>query len=196
MVLTLLKARIAATMSGFGSGMRKNSARKRGVGFKIFIGILMVYIILCAFFLFGMIFWSIAPAFHALGFDWLYYSVAGILAFALCFIGSIFMAQHQIFEAKDNELRGSMPIKPSAPVTSTVSAMRASFLCAHAARPCAAAVGSQYRGGFAFIIAYPTRGCKRYCHCFLKIFLKKSDKRLAICVGKAYAYSRKGFFEK
>jgi len=123
MVLKLLKARLAATISGIGRSSRKARAKRTGTGFKVLMVILIVYIIACFLFVFGTVFLSTARVFNAAGLDWLYYALAGIMAFALCFIGSVFMAQHQIFEAKDNEMLLSMPVKPSAVLLSRVLAI-------------------------------------------------------------------------
>ena len=49
---------------------------------------------------------------HEAGLDWFYFAMAALTAFALCFIGSVFTAQQQLFSARDNELLLAMPIKP------------------------------------------------------------------------------------
>lgn len=58
----------------------------------------------------GGLFKAICEPFAALGLTWLYFGFMGIVAFFLCFIGSVFLTQSQIYEAKDNELLLSMPI--------------------------------------------------------------------------------------
>ncbi|MBR7081283.1 MAG: hypothetical protein IKI49_01030 [Oscillospiraceae bacterium] len=123
MVRTLLKARIAATLSNIGKSSKKAGAKKRGVGFKILMGFLIVYILGALIIMFGAIFFATALTFSEADLDWLYYAMAGIFAFAFCFIGSVFMSQHQIFEAKDNEMLLAMPIKPSAILASRVIAI-------------------------------------------------------------------------
>ena len=46
------------------------------------------------------------------GNDAVFFSLFGLISFVLMLVGSVFMAQTQIFEAKDNELLLSMPIPP------------------------------------------------------------------------------------
>lgn len=111
MLKSLIKIRFMAMFSS----MFRNSKKGKsfGIGMKILIGILMVYVIGVLGMLFGGIFYMICEPFQALGMSWLYFALAGIFAFAICFVGSIFMTQSQLYEAKDNELLLSMPVPPS-----------------------------------------------------------------------------------
>lgn len=111
MILSLVKARLAATLSGMTK--TKNGQKSHSGGRVALMIILFIYVGVVFIGLFAGAFGSMCLPFNALGLDWLYYAMAGVMAFALCFIGSVFMAQHQIFEAKDNDFLLSMPIKPS-----------------------------------------------------------------------------------
>lgn len=62
--------------------------------------------------MFGSMFSSICMPLHELGLGWLYFAIAGLMAFMLTFIGNVFATQTQLFDAKDNELLLSMPIAP------------------------------------------------------------------------------------
>lgn len=55
--------------------------------------------------------------------EWLIISLAMGVALFLCFLGSVFMAQQQIYESKDNEMLMSMPIKPGQIVLSRIFAI-------------------------------------------------------------------------
>ncbi len=110
MFTALLKTRMAAMMSMWFRGSK--SKKQRSVAFKVLIGIFAVYVVGCMFLMFGMMFSSILPLAEA-GLGWLYFAMAGIMAFALCFIGSVFTAQQQLFASRDNELLLSMPIPPA-----------------------------------------------------------------------------------
>ena len=55
--------------------------------------------------------------------EWIIISLAMGVAFFLCFLGSVFMAQQQIYESKDNEMLMSMPIKPGQIVLSRIFAI-------------------------------------------------------------------------
>ena len=112
MLKTLLKIRLRALAdSMFNRRRGKNGA---GTGMKILMGFLLVYVVVVFGSLFGMMFYSMYEPFGMLGMNWLYYAMAGLMATGLCFIGSVFFTQSVIFEAKDNELLLSMPVKPSA----------------------------------------------------------------------------------
>lgn len=43
---------------------------------------------------------------------WFFFAMAGLLAFGLSLLGTVFVAKSELFEAKDNELLLSMPIRP------------------------------------------------------------------------------------
>ncbi len=77
------------------------------------IAVLAVYLMVYFFVLFYLLFSKLCEPFHMIGIDWLYFCMAGMMAMVLMFIGSIFMTQAQLFEAKDNELLLAMPIRPS-----------------------------------------------------------------------------------
>ena len=64
----------------------------------------------------GLFFWhvfdALARPFSRFGLGWMYFSFAALLAFALMFLGGVFMTKAQLFEARDNELLLSLPIRP------------------------------------------------------------------------------------
>lgn len=106
----LVKTRISGMLSQMMRGSK--NGKKRGAGFKILIGLLVIYVIGCFFMLFGMMFYTLCEAFVESGLTWLYFSMAAIMSTVLAFVGSIFMTQSQLYDARDNELLLSMPIKP------------------------------------------------------------------------------------
>lgn len=111
MLKSLIKIRF---MAMFSSMFRNSKKGKRyGIGMKILMGILIIYILGIMGMLFGSMFYMICEPFSALGLNWLYFALAGLFAFAICFVGSIFMTQSQLYEAKDNELLLAMPVPPS-----------------------------------------------------------------------------------
>lgn len=60
----------------------------------------------------GMMFFGMLEPFTAIGLDWFYFALAGILSFCFCFFFSIFATKSQLFEAGDNEFLLSMPVRP------------------------------------------------------------------------------------
>lgn len=118
MLKTLIKVQLKSMFSVSTKGDKKPSEGK-----KILYGILVVYVIVVFAGLFGGMFLGIVEPFGALGLDWLYFALMGILAFLLCFIGSVFLTQTQIYDAKDNELLLSMPIPVKFILLSRVAAL-------------------------------------------------------------------------
>ena len=110
MLKTLLKVQFAALKASLLRSRRKQA--KGGMGRTIGFAVLFLYVIICFFIMFGSMFSSICMPLHELGLGWLYFAIAGLMAFMLTFIGNVFATQTQLFDAKDNELLLSMPIAP------------------------------------------------------------------------------------
>lgn len=110
MLKPLLSVRLAALLAGF-SG-RNRQQRKQTKGRAALMGLLMVYCAACFLILFYSSFSQLAAAFFPAGLGWLYFAMFAMMAFALMFVGSVFTAKSQLFEAKDNELLLAMPVKP------------------------------------------------------------------------------------
>ncbi len=108
MLIKLLRIRLTSMFTE----KREAGKRKRNVG--LLYAILMIY---CAVVFGGLFFASYSQIFDMYcgdaGLDWLYFSLSITTGVMLAFIGSVFITQSQLFDAKDNELLLSMPIKPS-----------------------------------------------------------------------------------
>lgn len=110
MLIKLIKIRLTTLVSGqSGDGAKK---KKRNVG--------LVYLFICLYMgiVFGGLFLSsFSVIFDSYcdgqGLDSLYFAMSASVAIVLGLIGSVMITQSQLFEAKDNELLLSMPIKPS-----------------------------------------------------------------------------------
>ncbi len=105
-----MKLLIGIRMKSMIAGLKKSMAgKKKGTG-----ALLAVCIIICLFslesVLFGM--WGMMAGFLETEFAWLYFALAGLLAFAFGIFGTVFTTQNQMYQAKDNELLLAMPIKP------------------------------------------------------------------------------------
>ena len=70
----------------------------------------------------GMLFgaWAMMSPFLDTEFAWLFFGLAGLLAFAFGVFGTVFTTQAQMYQAKDNELLLAMPLKPGSIVGSRV----------------------------------------------------------------------------
>ncbi|MEG0919687.1 MAG: hypothetical protein RR967_03295 [Anaerovoracaceae bacterium] len=106
MLITLIKVQLKSMFSLSFKGDKKKTSK----GKNVLYGILLIYVVVVFAGLFGGMFHAILKPFGALGLDWLYFGLMGIMSFLLCFIGSVFLTQTQIYDAKDNELLLSMPI--------------------------------------------------------------------------------------
>ncbi len=96
----------------------KNSSKKESTGIKatckgIFISLILIYLLGCTIMMFALIFNMCAKPFHEFEIDWFYFSIVSIVAFVAMFFCSVFATQSQLYDAKDNELLLSLPIKPS-----------------------------------------------------------------------------------
>lgn len=116
MFKALVKTRLAALWASFYTRTRsaKNGKKPSKLG-SIGIAVLLIYVIVVFIGMFAALFMSIAEPYHAQGIGWLYFAMAGILAAGFCLMGSVFTAQTQLYNARDNEMLLAMPI-PSAAI--------------------------------------------------------------------------------
>lgn len=106
MLKNLVIIRLKSMFAGFlGRGKKGN-----GTGKLVLFVILAVYVLVVFGGLFINLYSSTYDAFTALGMGWLYFGLVGLMVFAFCFVGSVFVTQQQLFEAKDNDLLLSMPV--------------------------------------------------------------------------------------
>ena len=119
MLKTLIRVRLRGLLDSM-LNRRRGKAGTDGKKRLLLLAIVAIYCIAVFGFLFGSMFYIMREPFAMLGMDWLYFSMAAIMATMLCFFGSVFMTQSLIYEAKDNELLLSMPVRPSAIVGSRI----------------------------------------------------------------------------
>ena len=108
MLKTLIKIRLQGILL-----RQTTSSKKKGssVGKFILYGLLFAYIGVVFIGMFGMMFYTVIEPLQMMGIEWLYFALMALFIVVFCFIGSIFLTHHEIYEAKDNELLLSMPIK-------------------------------------------------------------------------------------
>lgn len=85
----------------------KRSGRKAAT-YLLIMGAIGVLFMLMSF----LIFFGMAPVLTGLGIGWLCLTYAAIFAIAFAAVGSVFMAQSQLYRAKDNDLLLSLPVPP------------------------------------------------------------------------------------
>ena len=112
MIKALVAIRFRALFAGMTAQGRKK--KKRNAGMVILFVILYLYLIAVIGGVMCLTFYSLAESYHAIGLDWLYFAMAGLMGLGFAVIGSVFTTQSQLYDAKDNDLLFSMPIPPKA----------------------------------------------------------------------------------
>lgn len=125
MFKTLLKKQLLEFFSGFFANSKKDKVKSKGskIGFAILFAFLIV--------MFLFMFFSMALVFSSMlseEYSWLYFSVFAILATMFGIFGSVFLAYNTLYEAKDNDLLLSLPIKPSVILGARMSGLYISTL--------------------------------------------------------------------
>lgn len=111
MLNVLLLSKLLALRCWITGATRKNRAQS-----KISLGgfaLLMIVALGSLGVLFYHIFETVALPFHAANLDWLYFTFSAVFSFALMFIGCVFTAKAQLFDARDNDLLLALPLKSS-----------------------------------------------------------------------------------
>ncbi len=111
MLMKLIKIRLQGILLRQTKSTKKSKGT--GIGKLILYGLLFVYVAVVFVGMFGMLFDSLVEPLQMMGIEWFYFALMALFIVILCFIGSIFLTHHEIYEAKDNELLLSMPIKNS-----------------------------------------------------------------------------------
>lgn len=108
----MLKTLILLRLKGLFLRQTRSSKKKSSSLGKIILMILLFgYVGIVFIALFGGMFYSIIEPLHLMNLDSLYFVLMSLFIIIFCFIGSVFITHHEIYEAKDNELLLSMPIK-------------------------------------------------------------------------------------
>jgi ABC-2 type transport system permease protein len=118
---TLLMINLRALFSGI--FMKSRSVKKRSPVVTVLIALLVIYVVGTFFVMSGFLFYQLCTPLVSTGYGWLYFALMGITVFALCFVGSLFATQSQLFNAKDNDQLLSLPIKPFSILMSRVAAL-------------------------------------------------------------------------
>lgn len=128
MLKILLRAQLGAYWARFSGATR--SKKRQGAGKAVLFSLLMLYVLGCFGFMMYGIFSQLAAPFAAAGLSWLYFSMYGLMSLTLMVIGSVFTAKAQLYEAKDNDLLLSMPIRPGAILASRMLTLGVvNFVC-------------------------------------------------------------------
>lgn len=105
-----MKALFKIKILGLFKRTLQNKRSKQSVAKTILMALLFVYVGVVFFGMFYVMFDTIIEPFHLLNLDWLYFALMAIMVIMICFIGSVFLTEHELYEAKDNDLLLSLPI--------------------------------------------------------------------------------------
>lgn len=94
------------------SAMLNRKKGKKSVGTIVLFAFLYIYVGVVFLFLFSSLFYTLGQTILPLGHAWFYFALMIILSFSMMLFGSVFITKAQLFEARDNELLLSMPIRP------------------------------------------------------------------------------------
>ena len=108
MLKTLLRSRFSALWASLSQGSKKKKTGATGVILIVVFAFLAVYMLGAI----SIMFFGLGYAMNEQGDAWAFFTLASLIASALCLFGSIFTTKTQIFESKDNDLLLSMPIPP------------------------------------------------------------------------------------
>ena len=106
----LFRVRLLGLKSSLTGANRSN--RKRSKAQILGFSVLMLYAFGYFGFMLYTLFSQLAGPFSLLGYGAVYFAFAAIMAFCLMFVGSVFTAKAQLYEATDNDLLLSMPVRP------------------------------------------------------------------------------------
>ena len=109
MLRVLLKKQLAEIFRGYFYDAKKNKARPKAavIGYIVLFAAVMLGLLGGIFTFLSA---SICGAMSAVGMDWLYFALMGLLAVLLGAFGSVFNTYSGLYLAKDNDLLLSMPI--------------------------------------------------------------------------------------
>ena len=112
MMRALLAVRFRAMFASLVSQTRQK--KKKSKGMMVLFAVLYVYVVVVIAGAMCFLFGQLATPYHLAGLDWLYFAMAGLMGLAFSVFGGVFMTQNQLYDARDNDLLLSMPIRPRA----------------------------------------------------------------------------------
>lgn len=143
----ILRALIRTRMLALRRSLLQRQGR-RGKGMAVLFALLMLYALACMLFIAVMTSSSLCAPLAAVGLSWLYFAVFGLMAFTLAFFMTVFMAERQLFAARDNELLLSLPIPPRDILASRMAVLAVSSYFAGALVLIPAGIVYQLQAGF------------------------------------------------
>lgn len=110
----MMRALLAVRFRALFTGMTRQGKQKKksNAGTAILLIVMYIYLAVVICGMMGYLFSSLVEPYHAAGLDWLYFAMSGLLGLGFSILGSVFVTQNQLYDAKDNNLLLSMPVSP------------------------------------------------------------------------------------
>lgn len=121
MIRLLVKKQLVEIFRGYLYNAKKNKARSPKATTAMIAGFILLTLLLSGG-MFGMLAYTLAGPFCAVGMDWLLFLILGLLALVFGCFGSVFNTFHGLYLASDNDLLLSMPIPVRAILISRLTA--------------------------------------------------------------------------
>ena len=129
-VFKLVRIKISGSITSMLNFMRGREAKGKGfnIGTAIIIAIILIAFLMMMGFSFGVAM-LLGYEMSTKGCLWLFFPMGFISSAVFALIGTIFAAQSYLFDANDNNLLLSMPIKPSSILISRMLALYVGIVC-------------------------------------------------------------------
>ena len=111
MLKVLFRQKLLSVGAWLTGSTRKRKTQSKGSSIAFLL--IMLYAFGSIAFLYYTLLDVLAEPFRTAGIGWLYFSFVAVMSFGMMFIGSVFSSKSQLFEAKDNDLLLSLPVKSS-----------------------------------------------------------------------------------
>ncbi len=118
MIKRLVSVRLRSLITGLRG--KKKDGTTGGVGRIVLLSLAYLYIGGIFLLMFAGAAFTFAPIMISEGLDALYFAIFMLITFSLVFFFSVFETKSHLFECRDNELLGAMPIKPGDVVISRI----------------------------------------------------------------------------
>ena len=110
LLFQLIKIRLLGSVGGAFKINRSETNQKKKILKFILLFLLLAYCVVVFCGMFALLFYTICEPYCSMNIEWFYFTVVFVVAFAICFFGSVFATQSQIYDSRDNELLLAMPI--------------------------------------------------------------------------------------
>ena len=110
--MKVLSILVALRLRGAFRFRQRRDEKRLSTGKKVLFGLLFLYMAGVMLIMFGGVAYGLITQLEPLGLSWVALALGGFAAAAICFLFSVFSMQSLLFQAKDNDLLLSLPLRP------------------------------------------------------------------------------------